>query len=470
MRTLTKALGTLLVLLLVLPVSVVHSQSNTVTPEEARQIGAEAFLYTYPLVLMDITRRVSTNVKPGARPGFGPMNLFAHMREFPPGDFKEVVRPNFDTLYSTVWLDLTKEPVIVSVPDTHGRYYMLPMLDMWTDVIAVPGKRTSGTKPANFAVTGPGWRGKLPKGVVQIPAPTPYIWIIGRTQTNGPKDYAAVHKVQDGYKATLLSDWGKEPRAVKVKLDPSVDMKTPPLLQANDMPAKRYFSYAAELMKVHSPHMTDGSILLRMNRIGLEPGKSFDLDKLPPNLQKAVAEGAKQALKLMRELATSKRDAKNGWVTARAGIGVYGNEYLFRAMVAMVGLGANPAEDAIYPNNVADADGKPVVGGQHYVMHFDKDQLPPADAFWSLTMYDGDGFPIPNGIKRYAIGDRDELKFNSAGSLDLYIQPESPGKDKESNWLPTAKSGALGMTMRLYAPRPAALSGEWNPPAVKHVK
>jgi hypothetical protein len=437
---------------------------------ELRQIAAEAFIYTYPLVLMDITRRVAINYKAGERPGFGPTNLFTHMRAFPPGNFREVVRPNFDTLYSTAWLDLTKEPVIVSAPDTQGRYYMLPMLDMWSDAIAVPGKRTSGTEAAHFAVTGAGWKGKLPKGVARIPSPTPYVWIIGRTQTNGPQDYAAVHKVQDGYRATLLSDWGKQPRPARSKHDPSVDMKAPPLLQVNKMPAKRYFAYAAELMKLHPPHMTDGSILLRMRRIGLEPGKSFDLDSLPADVQKAVAEGAKQALSQMQALAASKRNARNGWVTTTAGIGVYGNEYLFRAMIAMAGLGANPADDAVYPMNVADADGKPMVGGQRYVMHFGKDELPPADAFWSLTMYDGDGFPIPNAIERYAIGDRDDLKFNPDGSLDLYIQAASPGKDKESNWLPSSNAGTLSMTMRLYAPRRPVLTGEWVPPAVKRVE
>jgi len=455
---------------LVLPLTAAHAQSVDISPDEARQIASEAYAYTYPLVLMDITRRITINAETGARDGFGPMNQFTHMRAFPPGDFREVVRPNFDTLYSIAWLDLTKEPVIVSAPDTQDRYYMLPMIDMWTDVIAVPGKRTSGTKAAHFAVTGPGWKGKLPKGISHIPSPTPYIWIIGRTQTNGPKDYEAVHKVQDGYKVTLLSDWGKTPKPVKAKIDPSVDMKTPPLLQVNNMPAKDYFSYAAELMKLHPPHMTDGSILLRMKRIGLEPGKSFDLDSLPPELQKAVDDGAKEALSVMQALAASKRDERNGWVSATAGIGVYGNEYIFRAMVAMIGLGANPAEDATYPTNIADADGKPVMGGQRYVMHFDTDQLPPVDAFWSLTMYDGEGFPVPNEIKRYALGDRDELKFNPDGSLDIYIQPESPGKDNEANWLPSAKSGVLGTTMRLYMPQRPALTGEWNPPVVKRVQ
>lgn len=458
-----------LVVVLMLPAAA-HAQAKDISPDEARRIAVEAYVYTYPLVLMDITRRISVNVEAGARPGFGPMNLFTHMLAFPPGDFKEVIRPNFDTLYSIAWLDLTKGPVVVSAPDTQGRYYMLPMIDMWTDVFAVPGKRTSGTKAAHFAVTGPGWKGKLPSGMTQLPSPTPYVWIIGRTQTNGPKDYENVHKVQEGYKVTLLSDWGKQPRAVKVKIDPTIDMKTPPLLQANTMPAKRYFTYAAELMKLHTPHLTDGSILMRMKRIGLEPGKDLNFDKLTPEVQKAFADGAAQGLKLMQTVAASQRNAVNGWVNPTAGIGVYGNEYLQRAVIAMIGLGANPAEDAVYPTNLADADGKPVMGDQRYVMHFAKEQLPPADAFWSLTMYDADGFPVLNPLKRYAIGDRDELQYNQDGSLDIYIQAESPGKDKEANWLPSPKAGEIRMSMRLYMPGTQVLTGEWMPPVVKRVQ
>jgi hypothetical protein len=365
---------------------------------------------------------------------------------------------------------LTKGPVVVSAPNTNGRYYLLPMLDMWSDVFAVPGKRTSGTTAANYALVPPGWRGRLPANVEKIEAPTSYVWIIGRTQTNGPKDYAAVHKVQDGYKLTPLSRWPRAPEAVRVKIDPSVDMKTPPLTQVNTMPADRYFAYAVDLMKANPPHSTDWSSLARFKRIGIVAGKQFDASKLSPEVRAALTQGAAAGLKLMQEKVPTLARVTNGWQMNTDTMGVYGNYYLKRAIIAMVGLGANQVEDAIYPLNVGDADGKPMTGDQKYVLRFEKGQLPPAGAFWSLTMYDAEGFQVANPINRFAIGDRDALKYNADGSLDLYIQSTSPGADKESNWLPSPKSGPLGVTMRLYAPKPQALDGRWNPPAIKRVQ
>src|SRR5215470_6942301 len=196
-----------------------------ITEEEARAIAVDAYIYLYPLVTMELTRKQSTNIEPGKEFGKGPMNMFTSVPEYPPADFKGVVRVNFDTLYSIAWLDLTKEPFIVSAPNTDGRYYLLPMLDMWTDVLASPGWRTTGTQAANFLVTPPGWNGDVPTGMSRISAPTPFIWIIGRTRTDGPADYDAVHKIQVGYKVTPLSEWGKPAKPVEIKIDPSVDMK-----------------------------------------------------------------------------------------------------------------------------------------------------------------------------------------------------------------------------------------------------
>jgi len=444
------------------------SHAAPISEEAAHAIGMDAYIYFYSLLSMDVTRKQFTNIEAGKEFGKGPMNMFVNIPEYPPADFKGVVRSNFDTLYSVTWLDLTKEPMIVSAPDTDGRYYLLPMLDMWTDVFASPGWRTTGTKAGSFLVTPPGWTGTVPEGMTKLKAPTPYIWTIGRTKTDGEADYEAVHKIQAGYKVTPLSQWGKTVTLPPVKIDPTVDMKTPPKIQVDTMSAAEYFAYAAELMKVNPPHATDQPIIARMKDIGIEVGKSFDFEKLDPAVQKALESVPAEAQALMKwKVATLARVA-NGWSMNTDTMGVYGNYYLKRAIVAQVGLGANLPEDAIYPLNLGDSEGKPLNGENNYVLHFEKSQTPPVNAFWSITLYDSEGFQVGNVLNRFAVSSYMPFKFNGDGSLDLYFQNQSPGKDLEANWLPAPK-GAFNLTMRLYGPKSDALTGKWNPPAVKRV-
>jgi hypothetical protein len=436
-----------------------------ISEEEARAIGMDAYLYFYPLITMDLTRKQFTNIEPGKELGKGPMNSFANIPDYPPADFKGVVRANFDTLYSVAWLDMTKQPMVVSVPDTGGRYYLLPMLDMWSDVFASPGWRTTGTQAANYLVTPPGWSGTVPDGMAQINAPTPYVWIIGRTKTDGPQDYDAVHKIQVGYKVTPLSDWGKAPKPVQAQIDPSVDMKTPPKVQVDAMSSAKFFAYAAEMLKMNPPHITDEPIVARLKRIGIEPGKSFDLEKADPVVQTTLASIPQDAQELMAWKLPTLARVVNGWSMNTDTMGVYGNYYLKRAIIAREGLGANVPEDAIYPINLADDSGKPLDGTNKYTLHFDKGGAPPANAFWSITLYDADGFQIANALNRFAVSSWMSFKYNNDGSLDLYFQSESPGKDKENNWLPAPK-GLFNLTMRIYAPKSDVLIGKWNPPQV----
>src|SRR5664279_5237978 len=310
------------------PTALAQATSPTITEEAAHAIGVDAYIYFYPLLSMDITRKQFTNIEPGKEFGKGPMNMFVNVPAYPPADFKGVVRSNFDTLYSIAWLDLTKEPLIVSAPDTAGRFYLLPMRDMWTGVFASPGSRTTGTAAENFLVTPPGWSGTVPDGFTRLAAPTPYIWIIGRTKTDGPADYDAVHKIQAGYKVTPLSRWGKAPEPVTAKIDPGVDMKTPPKIQVDTMPVAKYFTYAAELLKLHPPHITDEPIIAQMKKIGVEPGKSFDFDQLEPVVKTALESATGEAQQLMAwKMATLARVA-NGWSMNTDTMGVYGNYYL----------------------------------------------------------------------------------------------------------------------------------------------
>ena len=452
---------------------------TAVTEQEAHAIGVDAYLYFYSLVTMDVSRRQFTNIEPGKELGKGPMNTFVNVPEYPPADFKGVVRPNFDTLYSIAWVDLTKEPVIVSVPDTGGRYYLLPMLDMWTDVFASPGWRTTGTGAGNFLLAPQGWRPdlrdrfveefKLPKDIQRIDATTPYVWIIGRTKTDGPADYDAVHKIQAGYKVTLLSDWGKTPKPVEVKIDPSVDMKTPPKIQVDTMSAEKFFTYASELLKTNPAHATDQPMIARLKRIGFEAGKTFDMAKLDPAVRNGLANAPEDARKLMDWKVPTLARVVNGWSMNTDTMGVYGNYYLKRAIVTQLGLGANLPEDAIYPLNIGDESGKPLDGANKYTLHFEKETIPPVNAFWSITLYDSEGFQVGNALNRFAVSSWMPFKYNADGSLDLYFQNDNPGKDKEANWLPAPKS-AFNLTMRLYSPKSDALTGKWSPPPVTRVQ
>ena len=331
----------LILSLLLCPIFSLAAQAQSaVTEQEAQSIAVDAYVYFYPLVTMDVTRKQLTNVEPGKGVG-APMNALFSFPAFPTADMRQVVRPNFDTLYTVGYLDLTKEPMVVSVPDTGGRYYLLPMLDMWTDVFASPGWRTTGTQAGNFLVTPRGWRGTVPAGFTQIEAPTPYVWIIGRTKTDGPADYDAVHKIQAGYKITPLSEWGKSPKPVEVKLDPSIDMKTPPKTQVDTMKGDNYFAYAAELLKLHPPHLTDQPIIAQMKRIGIEPGKSFDISKVDPVVKQALENAPATARQLMAWKVPTIARVANYWSLNTDTMGVYGNYYLKRAIVAQFGLGAN---------------------------------------------------------------------------------------------------------------------------------
>jgi hypothetical protein len=438
------------------------------TEQEARAIAVDAYLYFYSLISMDITRKVFTNIEAGKIPGRGPMNAFHSMNAYPPASDKSVVRYNFDTLYSAAWLDMSKEPMVVSAPDTNGRYYLLPMLDMWTDVFASPGWRTTGTKAGNFLLTPPGWTGNVPAGMTRIEAPTPIVWIIGRTKTDGPSDYEAVNKIQAGYKITPLSQWGKPAVPVKATIDPTVDMKTPPKTQVDSMPVERYFAYAAELLKTIPPHITDQPIMAQLRKIGFERGRSFDVAKLDPVIRKALAGVPQEAQRLMEWKIPTLARVVNGWSMNTDTMGVYGNYYLKRAIVTQVGLGANLPEDAIYPINLADESGKPLEGANAYRLRFERGEIPPANAFWSITLYDAEGFQVANPLNRFNLSSWMPLKHNADGSLDLYFQNESPGEDKQANWLPAPK-GAFNLLMRLYAPRSEALTGKWNPPPVTRV-
>lgn len=429
----------------------------------ARAVGIELYTYLYPLITMETTRRQMTNAALGERAGRGPMNTFVHVREYPSADFRSVVRPNFDTLYSVAWVDLSTEPMVMSAPDSDGRYYLLPVYDMWTDAFASPGWRTSGTDPAAWALVPPGWAGDLPDGVRAIDCPTPTVWIIGRTQTDGPTDYDAVHAFQDQLALTPLSAWPAPPPQVEVVIDPTVDDETEPLHQVDAMPIVDYLTLGAELLMTHPPHVTDFAVLERARHVGFHAGQPFDAASLDPAVLAELADVPEAAQARMQAALPTMARIANGWTMNTDTMGVYGNHYLKRAVVTKLGLGANQPDDAIYPLQVATSDGTPADGTKKYVLRFPAGQLPPVDAFWSVTMYDLEGFQVANPLDRFAIGSSHDLRHDADGSLTLVVQHEDPGGELTANWLP-APAGPFSLCLRLYAPHPEALDGHWNPP------
>ena len=439
---------------------------------EAVPLGVEAYIYGYPLVTMEMTRRVMTNVSApdGSR---APMGQFVRMREYPTAAYRDVTAPNADTLYTVTWLDLSKEPWVLSLPDAHGRYYLFPMLDGWTEVFQVPGTRTTGTGPQTYAIVGPHWKGTLPAGVKEYRAPTDIVWILGRIYCSGtPEDYAAVHQMQDAISVVPLSAFGKPYTPPPGTVDPGIDMKTPVREQVNALSADAYFTLLAKLMKDNPPAAADKPMLEKMARIGIVPGQPFDRSKLGPVVKESfdlVPKVAQEKIRLwMKEgILSGAMKLEHGWLFTTK-TGTYGTDYLQRALITYIGLGANRPQDAVYPTSEGPNVLESYTGNNRYVMHFPKGQLPPVKGFWSLTMYDQDYFFVANPLNRYSISPRQDLKANADGSVDLYIQHESPGADKESNWLP-APADKFVLMLRLYWPNPndpSILNGSWTIPPV----
>ena len=350
------------------------------------------------------------------------------------------------------------------------RYFLMPMLDGWTNVFQVPGKRTTGTQAQTYAITGPGWKGTLPAGVKEYKSPTSMVWILGRIYCTGtPEDYAAVHALQDQFKLVPLSSYGKPYTPPASPVDSSIDMKTAVREQVNRMDPAAYFTLLSQLMKANPPVAADAPELAKFEKIGLVAGKDFDASKLNADFAKRIPQVAFDRIMLQFKIGKAVKNV-NGWMFDTQ-TGIYGTDYLNRAFITAIGLGANRVQDAVYPTSLKDAEGKDYNGANKYVMHFPKGQLPPTRGFWSLTMYDANYFFVANPINRYSISARQNLKPNPDGSIDLYIQNQSPGADKDSNWLP-APAGKFILMLRMYWPdekSPSIINGSWSPPAAKKV-
>jgi hypothetical protein len=442
--------------------------------KEAVDIATDAYIYGYSLVTTDVTRVQMTNVDK-VEALRGPLNQFINVRRYPPGNYRGVSAPNADTLYSAVWIDLT-EPKVFSHPDMGKRYFLFPMYDLWMTIFESPGTRTTGGKAANILLTGPGWKGEVPKGMRHYASETRYMLILGRTYADGTeKDYKAVNALQASLKITPLSAWGKPftPKAPPVDPNPGISMTDKPQKVILDMGTKPYFDRMTQLMcKDAPPVVADVPMLVRIAKIGIEPCKPFDLAKLDPAVQAALKDLPQAALKKIGENKARFGQVADGWVISK-GLGVYGTDYMKRAVVAAFGWPANLQDDAIYPYTETDSKGQKLNGANKYTLTFAKGQTPPVKGFWSVTMYEIDQgwWFVPNPFNKFTVSPRNKLQANADGSVTLYFQNESPGKSKEANWLPAPKGDFLLM-MRMYWPSeapPSIVDGTWKPPVVERI-
>jgi hypothetical protein len=442
--------------------------------KEAKEIAQEAYIYGYSMITTEVTRMQMSNV-PKAEGLRAPMGQFLNVPRYPPADYRGVSAPNADTLYSLAWVDLS-EPQVVSHPDMGKRFYLFEMVDLWMTIVETPGSRIDGGKSGHYLLTGPGWKGEVPKGMKQIAFPTRYVVILGRTYSNGePQDYKIVNGLQAKYAITPLSSFGKpfKYEAPPVVADPGYSMTDKPQAVILGFDTATYFNMMAKLMcKDAPPAEADAPLLAKMGTIGIAPCATFDMNKLDPVVQAALKDLPQTALKAIEASKESLGKMVNGWVITKD-LGRYGTDYTKRAVVAAFGWPANLQDDAVYPYTEVDSKGEKLTGANKYTLTFAKGETPPVEGFWSITMYmiDGGWWFVPNPLNKFTVSPRNHLKTNPDGSTTLFFQTESPGKDKEANWLPAPKGEFIPM-LRMYAPQqksPSVLDGTWTPPAVVKV-
>lgn len=473
------------------PSSAAAALASPMSEEELRSTAIDAYVYAYPMVLMELARRKATAVQ-SPLDGKAPMNQFGHKASFPDPRAAETPWPSADALYSSLWFDVSRAPLVVNLPATGDRYSVLTALDMWSDVFASRGARTNGKGAQSFVIVGPGWQGTTPAGMDVIRSPTSTGWLIGWTQAAGPQDYAAVNQIQAGMTARPLSTPAPSARTDRSRgavspypqTGPGVgtapigsDLRTTvqpalpdgtPAEQAAGMDAATFFTVFFDVLRNNPPHANDTPMLDRMRRIGLDDRRPFSYGSLSPSVQQALAQAQPLAGRRIADGVSRLGTPLNGWNTVRSGIGTYGTDYARRAAIAYAGLGAPTPEDVLYPVTVSDAKGRQLDSREDYVLHFDKGQLPPVNAFWSLHVYNGQHGFAGNPANRYVLRSTDGLKYNADGSLDIYVQRRDPGESKRSNWLaPPAADEPFVLSMRLYWPRMTALDGQWAPPPVR---
>ena len=454
-----------------LAATIVPSRAADITPAEARAIAKEAYIYGFPVV--DNYRIQYAYFVNQQSPEFkAPWNELRNIpRVFTPED-KAIQTPNSDTPYSFAGLDLRAEPMVITIPPIEKeRYFSVQLIDAYTHNFDYLGSRTTGNDGGNYLVAGPGWKGSKPKGIAKVVrSETELVFAPFRTQLFHPGDLDNVKKIQAGYKVQPLSAFLGQ---AAPKAAPAIDFM-PPLTPDQQKSSLEFFNILNFALQFCPPHPSEKKLLARFAKIGVGAGKKFDGASLTPEMREAVAGGVADAWKQYE--AFLKNEAAPGKVTSGDLFGTRDylkNNYLYRMAAAVLGIYGNSKEEALYPMYRTDADGKPLDAAQNrYTLHFQPGQLPPVNAFWSLTMYElPSSLLSANPLNRYLINSPmlPNLKKDADGGLTLYLQSESPGADKESNWLPAPK-GPFWCPLRLYWPKEQAIKGEWKQPPMKRAE
>ena len=417
---------------------------------------AEAFVYTFPLYEMHRTRQTAV-LGLGKASGTARPNAFTHRRTLIDASYRRVTTPNNDTLYSSAWLDLAGGPLVLSVPDTGGRYYSLAFMDMYTNNFAYVGRRETGTRPGRYLIVGPDWKGTGTGGMPVIKSPTCAVWLLGRILVDGPDDLPAVHAIQDALR--LESARGDSGGAMAGS---AMDERPPP---ANPGDAAAYFALVNRLLALYPPPARDAGLLQSWRPAGIGPGLTPDPGTLAAGFEAGRQRVYDRSAPLGRTV--------DGWQYPPLSLGDFGTDFLLRARVALVGLAALSPAEAYYLMGNVDRGGAPLTGGRAYVLRFQSGRLPPVDAFWSLTMYevqsDGRAYFVDHPSQRYALGDRSRgLERDPDGGLTLYLQPDPPAEPKRrANWLPAPAAGRMRLALRFYQPRAEILDGRWRAPPIE---
>ena len=419
------------------------------------ELVSDAYIYAFPLVLTDATKTLSTNTD-GSITGRAPINQINHAKKLADASFRTVVSPNVDTLYSQAWLDIGAEPVIYVLPEA-DRFCNVQLLDAWTNTAAVLDKAGA------YAIALPSWEGELPEGVTRVDVPTATVWTIARIVLSGNEDLPNVYAIQEQVRLLPLSAYlkGGDYTAPAGTYDKENDFV--PVNKVFSMSPAEFFNTANALMQINPPAEADAKLLEKLAAINVGPGMTFDASILGAD----AAERWTQMLKELRATlsAESANYAQNlgQWIYYGRPIGDFGTAYIYRAMVALVGLGANTVDVAIYPKTHTDVTGAALTGEKTYTIHFET--LPPTleGGFWSVTAYNEENFLIDNPINRYCINDRSAYQLNEDGTLDLVLSKEAP--EDTSNWLPVS-DGEFHLFMRIYLPDMTALE-TWEAPVIR---